>query len=47
MPREEGIPTGGPSVGKIGKGFPLGVAEQQLPPSKPANTVLSRRKSFD
>ena len=46
-PQVEGISTRGPSVDEIGEGSPLGVAVQQLPPSKPTNTVLSRRRPSD
>ena len=45
--REEGIPTRGPSVDKIGEGSPSGVATAPLPPPRPANTVPSRRRSSD
>ena len=43
-PLEEGIPTGAPSnVDEIEEGSSLGVADALIPPSKPVDTIPSRR----
>ena len=46
-PLEEGIPARGPNVDKIGKRSPLGVAAAPLPPSRPVDTISSRRRLPD
>ena len=46
-PLEEGIPARGPNVDKIGKRSPSGVAAAPLPPSRPADSISSRRRLPD
>ena len=47
VPREEGIPVGGPSVDEIGKGSPSEVVVASLPPPKPEDPAPSGRRPPD